>query len=143
MLHPTLVDVQLVSFTSERRVELEAKVFCKILHMAVVHGWHPERVAAQPPSADWDTEIIVPYIQPYLSGSVSDTDAKDLAGGLRRMLASEYVGLSHEFLYSALAVLAVADRGAFGLSSQANTTGPGPSEATKPHGPGSGAAATG
>jgi hypothetical protein len=109
------VHVELVSFTSGRRVRLESKILCKVLHLAMFHGWCPERLTAQPPSASWDTEIIVPYLQPYLFGTVSEEDASALAAGLKRMLASEALGLPPQVHFAAVAILAVTEKGSFGL----------------------------
>jgi hypothetical protein len=109
------VDIELVSFKSSRRARLESKTLSKVLHMAMFHGWTPERLAAQPPSASWDTEIIVPYIEPYLFGSVSDSDAAGLVKGLKRMLQSEALGLQLPVLFAAAAILAVAEDGSFGI----------------------------
>jgi hypothetical protein len=115
MLPKTLVDIQLVSFASTRRARLESKVLCKVLHLAMFHGWRPERLAELPPSASWDTEVIVPYIEPYFFGSVSNSDAAALSAGLKRMLASEALGLPAPVHFAAVAILAVAENGAFGL----------------------------
>jgi hypothetical protein len=79
------------------------------------HGWRPERLTAQPPSASWDTEVIVPYIEPYLFGTVSSSDASALTLGLKRMLASEALGLPPQVHFAAVAILAVAESGSFGL----------------------------
>ena len=79
------------------------------------HGWRPERLAEQPPSASWDTQVIVPYIEPYLFGSVSNTDAAALSAGLKQMLASEALGLPAPVHFAAVAILAVAENGSFGL----------------------------
>jgi hypothetical protein len=115
MLPGSSVHVQLVSFDSGRRARLESKVLCKVLHLAMFHGWRPERLATQPPSASWDTELIVPYIQPYLFGTVSNSDASALAAGVKRMLASEALGLPAQVHFAAVAILAIAESGSFGL----------------------------
>jgi hypothetical protein len=112
---PAGVDIELVSFKSGRRARLDSKTLSKVLHLAMFHGWKPERLATQPPSASWDTEIIVPYIEPYLFGSVSDPDAANLVRGLKRMLESEALGLQLPVLFAASAILAIAEDGSFGL----------------------------
>ena len=109
------VDIEVVSFTSGRRARLDSKTLSKVLHLAMFHGWTPERLAAQPPSASWDTEIIVPYIEPYLFGTVSESDAASLVKGLKRMLESESLGLPLPLLYAAAAILAIAENGSFGI----------------------------
>ncbi len=92
---------------------MDSKVFSKVLHMAMFHGWTPERLSVQPPSASWDTQVIVPYIEPYFCGLVSHTDAAALSAGLKRMLQSEALGLPPTVHFAAISILAVADRGAF------------------------------
>ena len=94
---------------------MHPKVLCKVLHLATFHGWRPERLATQAPTASWDTELIVPYIEPYLFGNVSEMDASALAEALKRLLASEALGLSPQVHFSAAAVLAVAEKGPFGI----------------------------
>jgi hypothetical protein len=111
----TGVDIELVSFTSGRRARLDSKTLSKVLHMAMFHGWTPERLTTQPPSASWDTEIIVPYIEPYLFGTVSDSDAASLVKGLKCMLDSEALGLPLPVLFAAAAMLAIAENGSFGI----------------------------
>jgi hypothetical protein len=109
------VDIELVSFKSGRRARLDSKTLSKVLHLAMFHGWSPERLTTRPPSASWDTEVIVPYIEPYLFGSVSDPDAASLVHGLKCMLESEALGLQLPVLFAAAAVLAVAENGSFGM----------------------------
>jgi hypothetical protein len=121
--------VELVSFTSGRRVRLDSKVLCKVLHLAMFHGWRPERLEGPPPSGSWDTEIIMPYIEPYLFGTVTDTDAAGLAAGLKRMLASEALGLPPQVHFAAVAILAVAETASFGLVMESPAPGPGRSAA--------------
>ena len=94
---------------------MDSKTLSKVLHLAMFHGWTPERLTTQPPSASWDTEIIVPYIEPYLFGSVSDPDAANLVRGLKRMLESEALGLQLPVLFAAAAIVAIAENGSFGI----------------------------
>lgn len=105
--------IQLCSLTSERRIRMDSKTLCKVLHLVGFHGWRPERLESSPPSASWNTELIVPHITPYLSGALSESDAAGLAAGLRTMLASESIGLAPDIHYAALALLAISDRGPF------------------------------
>jgi hypothetical protein len=105
--------IELASLTSERRIRIESKILCKVLHLVGFHGWRPERVVSPAPTASWNTEIIVPHISPYLSGSVSEDDAAGLAAGLRTMLKSESIGLPPDIHYAALVLQAISDRGAF------------------------------
>jgi hypothetical protein len=120
------VIIELASLTSERRIRMESKTLCKVLHLVGFHGWRPERLQSRAPSASWNTEIIVPHITPYLSGALSGSDAAGLAAGLRSMLVSESIGLAPEVHYAALALLAISDRGPFEVTPQ---TDPVPTEA--------------
>jgi len=129
-----LVDVGLVSFTSGRRARMDSKTFSKVLHLAMFHGWTPERLTAQPPSASSDTEIIVPYIEPYLFGSVSHTDAEALAAGLMRMLDSEAFGLPAPVHFAAISILALAECGAFGVVAESAAGQPDGSSTAATHG---------
>ena len=58
--------------------------------------------------------MVMPYLTPYLSGTVSDTDAAGLLAGLRRVLASEGVGLPSEVYLAVLGLIAIAEGGGFG-----------------------------
>jgi hypothetical protein len=129
----TGVDIELVSFTSGRRARLDSKTLSKVLHMAMFHGWTPERLTTQPPSASWDTEIIVPYIEPYLFGTVSETDAASLVKGLKCMLESEALGLPLPMLFAAAAILAIAENGSFGIvmENPANASAQPPADTTQ------------
>ncbi len=104
---------------------MHPKVLCKVLHLATFHGWRPERLATQAPTASWDTELFVPYIEPYLFGNVSETDASALAEALKRLLASEALGLSPQVHFSAAAILAVAEKGPFGIIAEEAPASPG------------------
>ena len=105
--------IELISLGTGRRIRMESKTLCKILHLVGFHGWQPERIEGPPPSASWETRLIVPHINPYLSGVVSNADAAGLSAGLQNMIASEGLGLSPEIHYAALAVMAVAKGGLF------------------------------
>jgi hypothetical protein len=105
--------VQLASLASERRIRMESKTLCKVLHLVGFHGWRPERLTNPAPSASWNTEFIVPHISPYLSGVLSESDAAGLANGVRDMLASESIGLAPDVHYAALALLAISEQGPF------------------------------
>jgi hypothetical protein len=113
--------IELSSLTSERRIRMDSKTLCKVLHLVGFHGWRPERLQNPAPTASWNTEIIVPHITPYLSGSMSASDAAGLAGGLRTMLASESTGLPPEIHYAALVLQAISDRGPFEVIPQAES----------------------
>jgi hypothetical protein len=107
------VHVHLMRPADGRDVRLDSKLLCKVLHLVSFHGWRPERLTNPPPSATWDTQLVVPHIEPYLSCVVSETDASSLASALQQMLAAESMGLPHEVLYAALALKAIAEGGSF------------------------------
>lgn len=112
---PISMYVQIVNHTSGRRARIASKTLGKVLHLACFHDWHPERLSSNPPSASWNTELIMPFVSPYLSGSVSQADALSLAVALKRVLASEGSGLSSEVYLALLGLTAVAESGAFEL----------------------------
>jgi len=103
--------IQVVNPESGRRARLEARTLGKVLHLACFHDWHPERLEEAPPSASWSTEIIMPYVSPYLSGSVSAEDAANLTIGLKKVLASEGPGLATDVYLATLALASVAAQG--------------------------------
>ena len=92
---------------------MEAKTLGKVLHLAAFHGWQPERISWRPSSASWDTQMVMPHVGPYLSGSVPASDAAGLVGGLKHVLASEGPGLSSDIYMALLSLIAVADGGGF------------------------------
>ena len=103
--------IQVVNPESGRRARMEARTLGKVLHLACFHDWHPERLETSPPSASWNTEVIMPYVSPYLSGSVSAADAASLTVGLKKVLASEGPGLATDLYLAVLALTAVASNG--------------------------------
>ena len=94
---------------------METRILSKVLHLACFQGWRPERLDAPPPLGAWETEIVMPYVAPYLSGTVSDTDAAGLLVGLRRVQASEADGLESEVYLAVLGLIAIAEGGGFEL----------------------------
>jgi len=124
VLHWRLVKIELISLGSGRRMRIDSKALCKILHLVGFHGWQPERLSGPAPSASWETQIIVPHINPYLSGVVTEADAAGLSAGLQNMVAAEGLGLSPEMHYAALAVLAIAKCGPFDVCPEAEAVTP-------------------
>ena len=80
--------IELVSLVEGRSYKMHPKSFGKLLHMARLEGWHPERVANEWPSDSWETEIILPHLGPYMPGRVSRADAEGLRVALTRALAT-------------------------------------------------------
>lgn len=94
---------------------MEVRVLGKVLHLATFHGWRPERISWKAPTASWDTGVVMPYVTPYLSGVVSNSDATGLAVALKRVLASEGSGLASDLYLAVLSVTAIAEGGGFEL----------------------------
>ncbi len=108
--------VQLFNPQSGRRARMDSQALGKVLHLATFHGWKPERIDWLAPSASWDTQIIVPYLSPYLSGVVSDSDAARLVVALKRVLASEGAGLASDIYLTVLGLTAIAEGSGFALN---------------------------
>lgn len=94
---------------------MEARVLGKVLHLATFHGWRPERISWKAPTASWDTEVVMPYVTPYLSGVVSNSDATGLVVAVKRVLASEGSGLASDIYLAVLSIMAIAEGGGFEL----------------------------
>src|SRR5438445_10596274 len=101
--------IQIANPVSGRRARIEVRTLGKVLHLATFHGWNPELITSRPPLASWDTDIVMPYVTLYLSGTVSDTDAAGLAAGLKVVLASEGSGLPSEVYLAVLGLIAIAE----------------------------------
>ncbi|PYM12905.1 MAG: hypothetical protein DME18_10230 [Verrucomicrobia bacterium] len=124
--------IQVVNPTTGRRAKVEARILSKVLHLACFQGWQPERLDAPPPLGSWETEIVMPYVTPYMSGTVSDTDAAGLLAGLRRVQASEADGLESEVYMVVLGLIAIAEGGRFELQPEDASAGEGPSPWASP-----------
>jgi hypothetical protein len=105
--------VELVSDGGGRVSKINRKALAKLLHMAWLHGWRPERVPHQWPSSSWETEIIVPHLQPYLPGYVSKTDAQGLRKALTRAMATGDVAADGTVPFASVTLLQVAREGGF------------------------------
>jgi len=113
MLIETGMTIELFSEVSGRSYKMTPKTFGKLLHMARLEGWHPERVDHEWPSESWETEIILPHLGPYMLGRVSRTDAEGLKTALTRALATGVVAIDGTAQYAAGTLLQVARAGAF------------------------------
>jgi len=109
----TRMTLELVSDVSGRRYFIKPKELGKLLHMARLQGWQPERVPNQWPSDSWETEIILPHLGPYMPGRVSSADAEGLRIALTRALATGTVAAEGTLELAASALLQVARDGAF------------------------------
>jgi hypothetical protein len=108
--------IELRSQTTGRICKLAPKAFGKLLHLAKFHGWDPEQVSGQWPSSSWNTEIILPHVGAYMTGSVSKEDAEQLCMALERVIDSESSGLDQKLYFAALGVLEVAKSGVFDVA---------------------------
>jgi len=89
------------------------RVFGKVLHLARLYGWHPEKVSSEWPVASWTTHLILPHIGPYMPGPVSESDALALAAALGKAVAAESAVLENDVYLGLMMVLNVAKHGAF------------------------------
>lgn len=105
--------IEIVSEANGRSYKMSPKAFGKLLHLARLEGWYPERVAHEWPSASWETEIILPHLGPYMPGRVSRSDAEGLKIALTRALATGVVAIEGTVQFAAGTLLQVARAGAF------------------------------
>jgi hypothetical protein len=110
--------IQVTNPVSGRRGRIHARALAKVLHLATFHGWRPERIGWRAPIASWDTRIVMPYVTPYLSGVVSNSDAAGLVIALKDVIASEGSGLASDIYLAVLGVIAIAEGGGFELNAE-------------------------
>jgi hypothetical protein len=105
--------LELVSENSGRKFDMNAKTFCKVLHLARLEGWQPENV-----SSDWlsETESVSvpsPNFAANVPNRVSDADAEDLRRVLTRAMATGTVAAIGSVQFAAGTLLQIAREGAF------------------------------
>jgi hypothetical protein len=105
--------VELVNDGGGRISKINRKALAKLLHMAWLHGWRPERVPHEWPSNSWETEIIVPHLGPYLPGYVSRSDAVELRKALTRAMATGDVAADGTVPFASMTLLQSAREGGF------------------------------
>jgi hypothetical protein len=105
--------IELLSEVNGRSYKMSPKTFGKLLHLARLEGWYPERVAHEWPADSWDTEIILPHLGPYMLGRVSGADAEGLKVALTRALATGVVAIDGTVQFAASTLLQVARAGTF------------------------------
>lgn len=120
MLNHTGMRIKLVCLVDGRTYSMNPKEFGKLLHMARLNGWQPERVPNEWPSNSWDTEIILPHLGPYMPGRVSRADAEGLRIALTRALATGDVAADGTVQLASVNLLQVARAGAFRVSLSAS-----------------------
>ena len=113
MLFHVGMTLELVSELGGRTYKMNPKPFGKLLHMARLNGWQPERVPQEWPSNSWETEIILPHLGPYMPGRVSRADAEGLRVALTRALATGAVAVEGTVQLASVTLLQVARAGAF------------------------------
>jgi len=106
----------LMSLASKQTVSLTSKTFAKLLYMARLQGWQPERMPENWPSTSWDTEVVLPGVEPYCKGLVSKNDARGLARALNKLITVEGVAFSRELYSAATEFVTVLGRSAFTVS---------------------------
>lgn len=105
--------LELVSEYTGRSYDIKPKELGKLLHMARLEGWAPERVSHEWPCESWETTIILPHLGPYMPGRVSRADAEGLRIALTRALATGTVAAEGTVQLAAGTLLQVAREGAF------------------------------
>ena len=126
MLIHAHMTLELVSDVSGRRYFINPKALGKLLHIARLQGWQPERLPNQWPSDSWETAIILPHLGPYMPGHVSRADAEGLRIALTRAMATGTVAAEGNLQLAAGTLLQVARDGAFRVQL-------GRSESVEPH----------
>jgi len=97
------------------------RIFGKLLYLAELHHWKPEKHAGEFPSSDGNTEILLDHSYPYLPGAVSDTDAAALADALESCLRKEASGIHEELYFKGIGLLKLARQGGFEVLVLADT----------------------
>jgi hypothetical protein len=105
--------MELISEHSGRKFDIGPKALGKLLHLARLEGWQPERVSPEWPSESWETSIILPHLGPYMPGRVSRADAEGLRIALTRALATGTVAAEGTVQFAAGTLLQVAREGPF------------------------------
>jgi hypothetical protein len=105
--------IEVESEANGRTYKMSPRAFGKLLHLARLEGWHPERVSDEWPSESWETEIILPHLGPYMPCRVSRADAEGLRIALTRALATGVVAVEGTVQLAATTLLQVARAGAF------------------------------
>lgn len=105
--------LELVCEHNRRKFDINPKALGKLLHLARLDGWLPERVSSVWPSESWETSIILPHLGPYMPGRVSRADAEGLRIALTRALATGAVAAEGSVQIAASTLLQVAREGPF------------------------------
>lgn len=93
--------MQLTSLAGKESVRMTAKTFSKLLYLARLQGWKPERLPVDWPSTSWNTEIVLQETCDYRKGLVSKYDARGLTEALNKLMTIEGTAVDPE-LYCAI-----------------------------------------
>ena len=80
---------------------MQPKTFGKLLYMARLQGWEPEKLPRNWPSTSWNTEVILRDIIEYADGCVSKCDADGLRRALTRLMATDGVSFDKDLYMAA------------------------------------------
>lgn len=105
--------LELLSEYTGRNFSISPKALGKLLHLARLDGWVPERVPPEWPSDSWETALILPQLGPYMPGRVSGSDAASLRTALTRALATGTIAAEGGVQFAASTLLQVAREGPF------------------------------
>ncbi len=105
--------LELISEITGRSYKLSARAFGKVLYLARQQGWQPGRVHNEWPSDNWETQIFLPYLGPYMPGRISRAEADALRIALTRALATGAVAAEGTANLASSTLLQVAREGAF------------------------------
>ena len=113
LLNAARMTIELVSKTTGKALCLSAKAFSKLLHVAKQNGWQPERSPQDWPEASWDTEVFLPYVDCYIPGLISATEAQSLKCALIKASGTGQFAFDGSLRLASEILLQVARQGAF------------------------------
>jgi hypothetical protein len=105
--------IELVSIATGGVLQLSAKAFGRLLHLAKQNGWEPEKGPKDWPEANWDTQVFLPYLGRYLPGLISATEAQSLRRALIRASATGQVAIDGNLTLATEVLLQAAREGPF------------------------------
>lgn len=98
---PTM-SINLKSLTGGRTYQMTGRMFAKLLSLARLEGWRPERLPPNWASSSSDTEIILQEMQEFGEGLVSKVDARGLSEALSRVAKNGGAALGPELCLAIL-----------------------------------------
>ena len=113
MLKLITMTIELVSQATGKAFHLSARVFGKLLHVARQNGWESGRAPEDWPEANWDTQVLLPYVDCYIPGMFSATEAKSLKGALIKASATGMFAVDGSLKLASEILLQFARQGAF------------------------------